>query len=153
MIRLNDDKRSIKFSGSLLGEASSKTDTSLRWVEFKLYKTKGGQYILWRIGKSRVYHTIWCNKKLDFYPSNTVVFSDLIPCQKCQPSPDEEYVSPEMPRSKILTTKNAASVIKLLYMVDKDDIQYLTNVAIDLLNQSSENDKDIKDAYEEEYIY
>ena len=114
MIRLNDDKRSIKFSGSLLGEASSKTDTSLRWVEFKLYKTKGGQYILWRIGKSRVYHTIWCNKKLDFYPSNTVVFSDLIPCQKCQPSPDEEYVSPEMPRSKILTTKNAASVIKLL---------------------------------------
>ena len=57
-----------------------------------------------------------------------------------------------MPRSKILTTKNAASVIKLLYMVDKDDIQYLTNVAIDLLNQASENDKDIKDAYEEEYI-
>ena len=37
-------------------------------------------------------------------------------------------------------------------MVDKDDIQYLTNVAIDLLNQASENDKDIKDAYEEEYI-
>lgn len=152
MIKLNDDKRSIKFTGKILGEASSKTSTRSRWVEFKLYKTQGGQYVLWRTGKSRVYHTIWCNKKLDFYPSNTIIFDELIPCEKCHPTPSEEYISPEMPRNKILTTKNAASVVKLLYMVDKNDVQYLTNVAIDLLEQASINDKDISNAYKEEYI-
>jgi hypothetical protein len=39
MFRLKDGNRVIKFSGEFLAEATSKEDNSLRWSEFKLYKT------------------------------------------------------------------------------------------------------------------
>ena len=152
MIKLNDGKRTLSFSGALLGKSSSFTKDSLRWIEFELYKTQAGQYILWRSGKSKVLHTIWCNKKLDSIPSNAIQLDNFSLCKKCHPSSVETYLSPELPRNKVINTKSANSVVKSLYMTDENDVKYLTKVATDLLEQASGVDEGICKAYKEEYI-
>ena len=107
---------------------------------------------MWRTGKSRVVHTVWCNNNLDAIPGYAVQKDIFIPCNKCKPSFDEEYLCPELPRNKIITTKSPNSVVKLLYMTDENDVRYLTKVATELLDKASDNDEGINTAYKEEYI-
>ena len=51
MFEVKDGSRILQFSGRLLGESSSKRGDSTRWIEFKLYKTENGKYILSRVGE------------------------------------------------------------------------------------------------------
>ena len=60
MIEINDGSRTLQFSGALLGKSSSKRSDSTRWIEFELYRTDNGSYILSRVGVSIMYHTAAC---------------------------------------------------------------------------------------------
>ena len=153
MFRLKDGNRVIKFSGEFLAEATSKEDDSLRWSEFKLYKTQSGKYVLQRVGLSIVYHTTWCRHGLDPVPKETVVSGGWVPCSKCRPDLDTDAViCPEKMRVKVVMTPDAESVVKSLYMKDSDNVFYLTNVAKELLTEASKVDEDIEKAYTEEYL-
>ena len=152
MYRLHDGTRVIKFSGSILGQASSGDEDSLRWSEFTLYKTQSGKYILHRVGKSRVYHTTWCHRGLESTPREAIT-DDWVPCDKCKPHlTRDSVVCPEKTRNKVIMTPTAESVVKSLYMKDADNVFYLTNVAKCLLEEASDNDSDIEKAYTEEYL-
>ena len=61
MIQVKDGSRTLQFSGTLLGKSSSWRNGSTRWIEFALYKTENGSYVLSRIGVSVVYHGAACH--------------------------------------------------------------------------------------------
>jgi hypothetical protein len=152
MFRLHDGNRVIKFSGQILASVSSEDENSLRWSEFTLYKTQANKYILHRIGRSRVYHTLWCHRGLEPTPT-TAITEDWVPCSKCKPNLiNDSMICPEKTRNKVIITPTAESIITALYMKDENDVFYLTNTAKDLLEEASENDEDIKKAYTEEYL-
>jgi hypothetical protein len=153
MFRLKDGSRTVTFSGEFLAESSSREPDSLRWSEFKLYKTQSNTYILQRIGDSRVYHTVWCRKGLEPVPRETIQDGTMVPCSKCHPDLDSDsLVCPESRRVKVIMTPSAEGLVKVLYMKDANDVFYLTNVARELLELASEKDNDIKKAYMEEYL-
>ena len=60
MFEVKDGARTLQFSGKLLGESSSYRPNSNRWIEFRLYRTQSGSYVLSRIGVSLIYHGAAC---------------------------------------------------------------------------------------------
>ena len=60
MHEVKDGSRTLQFSGKLLAESSSWRQGSYRWIEFKLYKTDNGSYILSRVGVSLIFHGAAC---------------------------------------------------------------------------------------------
>lgn len=50
---VQDGKRTIQFTGHLLATASSAMPGKTRWVEFMAFRTQGGMYILYGIGRSK----------------------------------------------------------------------------------------------------
>jgi hypothetical protein len=84
---LRDALRTLRFTGALLAEVSTRADASLRWTEFELYSvaTKPGSYVLYIAGLSVVYHQPGssCNKGVAT-PMNRLP-DDAEPCRSCRP--------------------------------------------------------------------
>lgn len=151
MYVVRDGLRQLKFDGDKLSESSSRTYGRTRWVEFQLYRTAGDQYVLARIGVSLYYHAESCpvieRNRLSPVPTEEVSTA-MVPCETCSPVPMNEHVLyPEEPRYWALVADSAESVIKTLYKVDRDGVQYLTNVSRRLLEDAARIDEDISDAY------
>lgn len=51
---LHDGEREVQFTGVLLGEASSFRRGKSRWSEIKIFRTRGGNYIVAGVGRSTV---------------------------------------------------------------------------------------------------
>lgn len=51
---VQDGRRQVQFEGRRLASASSEASGKRRWVEFTLYRTAGGMYVLHGIGRSVV---------------------------------------------------------------------------------------------------
>lgn len=47
-----DDEKDIAFAGTLLGSVASEIPRNCRWVEYRVYKTRGGKYVFSRIRRS-----------------------------------------------------------------------------------------------------
>ncbi len=60
MFEVKDSARTLQFNGRLLSESSSWRRGSTRWIEFELYKTENGSYILSRVGVSVIFHGAAC---------------------------------------------------------------------------------------------
>jgi len=60
MFEVKDSSRTLQFNGILLSKSSSWRKGSVRWIEFALYKTENGSYVLSRIGVSLIYHGAAC---------------------------------------------------------------------------------------------
>jgi len=56
MYEVKDGARTLQFDGLVLGKSSSWRKGSYRWIEFELYRTESGSYVLSRIGVSLIYH-------------------------------------------------------------------------------------------------
>lgn len=148
---VRDGVRTLEFSGVKLAESSSRDVRKPRWVEFELYKTPKGQYVLARIGVSVYYHSGECQtvarNKLD-----KVEWADLsaayVPCEFCKPDKLAlEEVYPETPRYAAYVCADAVSVVASLMKQDKNRTEYLTNVARRLLTDASLLDTDVADAF------
>jgi len=158
MYTIQNGSRLLRFEGEELGHSSSQNPKSLRWVEFTLYRTNNGQYVIERIGMSKVYHAIGClvtrrnNSPVDPLPAQAI--SDtMVPCPDCRPNPDnEQYLVPENDRHRAQVCNTAESVISSLKQLDSNNTEYLTNVALRLLEQASEADPLISEAFYNEYI-
>lgn len=146
-----DREQTYKFSGVLLAESSSRVGNRPRWVEFKLYRTPRGTYVLSRVGVSIYYHTADCDvvsrNKLSEVDSARVPAA-YVPCPDCRPSrTSPEGIYPETPRYWALHTDNADQVIKNLKKYDTEGIGYLTHVASRLLVSASKNDERIRESF------
>lgn len=155
MFEVKDGARTLQFNGKLLGKSSSKRNDSTRWIEFELYKTDSGSYILSRIGVSLVFHGAAC-PLVRRYGLTEADFSTLsnhaLPCEECQPSSEAELVFPEKYRYWAQVSDDPATVLDALYKYDDGGTRYLTNVAQRLLEDAAKTDAAIAETYRYEII-
>ena len=155
MIEVKDGERILQFEGELLGASSSYKPGALRWIEFSLYKTRSGSYVLSRVGASLIFHTAGCflTQRYNLNEvSVTDLRSDAVACYDCQPTRQVPYVFPEKYRHWAQVTENPEVVLDSLHKRDESGSRYLTKVAQRVLEQASESDADIDQVYRVEII-
>jgi hypothetical protein len=155
MFEVKDGNRTLQFNGKLLGKSSSRRGDSTRWIEFELYKTESGSYILSRVGVSILYHGAACFlvrkyglEEVDYY----TLSGDYIPCEECNPTEEADLVFPEKYRYWAQVSEEPSAVLDALYKYDDGGARYLTNVAQRLLEEASRHDTKIAKAYRFEII-
>jgi hypothetical protein len=157
MYEVKDNKRTIKFDGVLLAFSTSFRPGVKRWIEFGLYRTVGGSYVLSRIGETHLFHDVDCavalRNGLTQIP-RAALREGSVGCDVCRPDRfDTEMVSPEMPRYWAQVSDTAEAVVDSLYKYDEAGARYLTAVAERLLEEASAVDPAIEGAYRVETIY
>ena len=153
--QVKDGSRTLQFNGKMLGRSSSYRRGSTRWIEFELYKTENGSYVLSRVGVSLVFHGAACSlvKRYGLIEASVDDISeDAIPCEECNPSFDLPLVFPEKNRTWAQVSEDPEAVLEALYKYDQGGARYLTNVAQRLLEQASKVDTKIELVYRVETI-
>lgn len=155
MFEVRDDSRILQFNGKLLGESSSYREGSTRWIEFSLYRTESGSYILSRVGVSLIYHGAACPlvKRYNLIEVNADdLHTDALPCEDCRPSKSAVLVFPEKNRYWAQVSDDPDAVLDALYKYDQGGARYLTKVAERLLKTSAKVDAGIDRVYSIEMI-
>jgi hypothetical protein len=157
MYEVKDNKRTLKFDGVLLAFSTSFRPGVKRWIEFQLFRTLGGSYVLARVGETHLYHDPNCavaeRNGLTRIP-RVALQKGSMPCEVCQPDrTDSELISPEMPRYWAQVSDTAEAVVDSLYKYDEAGARYLTGVAERLLEEASAVDAQIEGAYRVETIF
>jgi hypothetical protein len=155
MYEVKDGSRTLQFNGKLLGESSSWRRGSTRWIEFKLFKTENGSYILSRVGVSITYHGAACPLVKRYALTEAPVIElkeDAVPCEECYPNRNLPVIFPEKDRTWAQVSDDPAPVLDALYKYDQGGARYLTNVAQRLLEQAAEQDEKIDTIYRVEMI-
>jgi hypothetical protein len=155
MIEVKDGARTLQFNGALLGKSTSYRHGSTRWIEFELYRTESGSYVLSRVGVSIVYHGAAC-RLVQTYKLQEVLFKDIVknslPCDICNPDRSTDFVFPEKHRYWAQVSEEPSAVLDALYKYDDNGARYLTNVAQRLLESSAQKDSGIDSIYRVEVI-
>jgi hypothetical protein len=154
--KVRNGQRILEFDGQKLSHASSEKPDSDRWVEFTLYFTNGGSYVLERVGQTVIFHrNLGCEvverNKLRF-DSEYELQEHHQPCQLCDPDEYNDLLIIEKPRFYALVTDDPAAIIKSLHKLDANGLPYMTKVAERLLEEASEIDKRLERAYRIQYI-
>jgi hypothetical protein len=160
MYEVKDNKRTLKFDGVLLAFSTSFRPGVKRWIEFGLYRTTGGSYVLSRVGETHLFHDPSCavaeRNGLTKIP-RAALREGSVPCEVCRPNDpgnvSSEIVSPEMPRYWAQVSDTAEAVVDSLYKYDEAGARYLTGVAERLLEEASQVDPAIEAAYRVETIF
>lgn len=155
MYEVKDGSRTLQFNGRILGKSSSWRSGSNRWIEFSLYKTENGSYILSRVGVSLVYHGAACSlvKRYNLVESSTEELSDdATPCQECRPNKELPVIFPEKYRNWAQVSEDPEAVLEALYKYDQGGARYLTNVAQRLLEEAANDDAGVERVYRVEMI-
>lgn len=155
MFEVRDGSRTLQFNGRLLAESSSWRKWSERWIEFALYKTENGSYILSRVGASLIFHGAACPlvKRYNLTEASVKdLDEDAIPCEECNPTFSLPMVFPEKYRYWAQISEEPGPVLDALYKYDDSGAKYLTHVAKRLLEEASENDQNIEHIYRIEKI-
>jgi hypothetical protein len=156
MFEVKDGVRTLQFNGELLAKSSSQRRDSTRWVEFELYRTDSGSYILSRIGVSLVYHGAACSLVAKYKlieASASDLHDDAIPCEECDPDESLDLVFPEKYRYWAQVSDMANAVLDALYQYDTTNgAYYLTGVAKRLLQDASKVDSNMRDVYTVEIV-
>lgn len=152
---VRDGQRELEFSGKLLSTSSSHRHGSPRWVEFELYRTAGGQYVLSRTGWSTCYHRASCDvvsrNRIELQSRDTLA-PDATACRECRPDAYDDMVAPEQPRYWAQVSETPSGVVNSLYKYDDDGTRYLTHVAKRLLADAARLDDDLRDTFFREQV-
>ncbi len=155
MFEVKDSARTLQFNGRLLSESSSWRRGSTRWIEFELYKTENGSYILSRIGVSIIFHGAACPlvKRYGLTEVNAdELTEDALSCEECNASRSAVMVFPEKYRYWAQVSDEPDAVLEALYKQDASGARYLTKVAERLLQDAADVDKGIESIYKVELI-
>lgn len=150
---VSDGRRTYAFDGYHLAHVSSQRSLSPRWVEFDIYRTTGGRYVVSRKGASLLFHTLACDVVKRNNPILGQPGPDRVPCDVCRPNPDEDTIVLEINREWATITPGADGVVEALARYDDAGARYLTNVARRALEMASKYDSAIRAAYEVEFLY
>jgi hypothetical protein len=152
---VKDGDRTLQFDGELLGASSSWRPGAMRWIEFALYKTQSGSYVLSRVGASVIYHSPSCvlveRYNLTDQPTSELR-TDAVSCEDCRPTRQVPFVCPEKYRHWAQVTDDPEVVLDSLYKHDSNKTRYLTKVAERVLIQAAEKDAGIDQVYRVEVI-
>lgn len=153
---VKNGSRLLRFEGEQIATSSSARPGSPRWIEFALFKTDKGSYVLTRVGVSHVYHSSVC-PLVGRYGLHEASVDDLppiaVPCEECDPDYSDPIIYPETYRHWTLVTDDPETVLEALYKPDtRSNTKYLTRVAERLLEDASRVDPDIDQAYRIQYL-
>jgi hypothetical protein len=155
MLEVRDGDRVLQFNGTLLAKSSSQRRGAYRWIEFELYRTESGSYILSRIGVSLFFHGAACSL-VSKYRLNEIFSHQLsfnsVPCPECNPDESLDLVFPEKYRYWAQVSDQPEAVLDALYKYDDNGVRYLTGVAQRLLKDASRVDFEIANVYNVEII-
>jgi hypothetical protein len=150
MFFIKDGDRTLQFNGTLLAKSSSERRGAYRWIEFELYRTESGSYILSRIGVSLIFHGAACSivskYKLSEQPNYTLN-SSSVPCIDCNPDASLDLIFPERYRYWAQVSDQPEAVIDALYKEGDNGTFYLTGVAERLLKDAAKVDGGIDRVY------
>lgn len=155
MYEVRNGNRMLRFEGRHLASSSSKRPGATRWIEFDLYKTEGGKYILSRVGVSYIFHSSVCPlvARYGLHEAHSEDLSTFAtPCQECKPDSLDPVVYPETFRYWTLVADDAEAILEALYKPDDYGARYLTRVAERLLQGAAAQDAEIDMLYRFEYI-
>ncbi len=155
MFEVKDGNRTLQFNGKSLAQSTSRKRDSTRWIEFELFRTDSGSYILSRIGVSLVFHGAACSLVKRYSLQEAPISElhvDAIPCEECNPNESAVLLFPEKYRYWAQVSEEPSAVLDALYKYDNGGARYLTNVAQRLLEEASKNDSEIEKAYRFEII-
>lgn len=155
MHEVKDGSRTLQFNGKLLAQSSSWRKGSTRWIQFSLYKTENGSYILSRVGASLIYHGAACQSVERYNLDESFIralVKTAIPCQDCSPNRSLPIVFPEKYRYWAQVSDNPKPILDALYKYNENGARYLTYVAQKLLEIAAENDENIDYVYRVETI-
>jgi len=155
MYAVKDGDRTLEFDGVLLGSSSSRRKDSIRWIEFNIYRTENGSYILSRIGASIVYHSGACSL-VDKYRLTEINVKKVVdgaePCEICKPTLEAPIVFPEKYRYWAQVSEEPQAVLDALHKYDEGGARYLTAVAKRVLQDAAKLDSAIDLVYRFEKI-
>lgn len=155
MYSVRDGDRTLQFNGTLLAKSTSERRGAYRWIEFELYKTESGAYILSRVGVSLIFHGAACSLVSKYKLTESLsqeLRSDAVPCIDCNPDESLDLVFPEKYRYWAQVSDQPEAVLDALYKYDENGAYYLTSVAQRLLQQAAKVDVDIANVYNVEVI-
>lgn len=155
MLEVRDGDRTLQFNGKILSESTSEKPGSYRWIEFKLYKTESGSYILSRVGVSLIYHGAACSivskyKLTEDFTDELLI--DAVPCDSCNPDASLDLIFPEKHRYWAQVSDRPEAVVEALYKYDDYGARYLTSVAQRLLEKAARLDSEIANVYNYQII-
>lgn len=155
MHQVRDMNRILQFEGDLVSHSTSWRQGSQRWVEFFLYRTESGSYVLSRVGHSLLFHRTECA----IAKRNNLKLSEVagldkhaVGCDICKPDLTSGTVCAEEPRYWAQVCHDADSVIEACWKYDENGTHYLTLVARRMLDEASKQDENIEAAYLVEYV-
>lgn len=135
------------FVGDLIGFGTTRTDDKIRWTEISVYRTRGGKYIIEKVGVSDVFHALdssckrqnWAKEEFD--PAE-----GLRPCPRCNPKTyGQVYVEADRHSTHVTDTPKGA--VQSVYNRDKDGVEFMTIVGHQALIEAAKNDKAIRQEY------
>jgi len=151
--QVRDGARIVTFEGELLAEVSSERPTSPRWTELKLYKTDTDKYVLSKIGRSLVLHMPGCpaivgrlDRFVDVHPGEDPERGswDMHVCVAIDYDQDELLL--EETRFWAVVADTAQDVVNHLQRKE-GGVTLLPRMSVNLLEQASENDEAIGNAF------
>ena len=146
--------RVFDFDGERIASSTSKTSESIRWVDFNLYVTAAGSYVLERIGQSDVFHKLGCEvaerNSLKFTPGDELE-ERHVACKECDPDEYNDVLVLEKPRYFGVWSEKPEDIIDALHR-KKEGVKYMTLVTERLIEEASEYDKRLEKAFRIEYI-
>jgi hypothetical protein len=159
MFQVKDGDRVLQFEGELLAHSSSYRPDAERWVEFDLYRTQAGAYVVSRVGYSVLYHARDCSivRRGRHEPAPVATLTaESRPCTVCNPIANvdqaHELIYPEKPIYWAQPCPDATGAIESLAKYDQDGARYFTHVARNLIRDAAKQDIPLRDAYYVEVI-
>jgi len=160
--RLYNDRQSVIFEGTLLASVTSERDGVQRWTDIEIFRTKGGRFIVNKVGVSVVAHLITCDEvKTKKYHG----IADLLPeetppelrepCPLCNPDielllrTDPPSLTFEQDRHRTDTYTDPESMLEDLYIV-KGGKKILTSIVLWALDEASKHDPLVESVYNKE---
>ena len=152
--------RTYRFDGELLAHASSHRPGRARWSEISLFKTRGGEYILVKAGRSLVFHAkrscAGPFAKSAKGPKIGDAYRERIPCQRCVPVGRPEggihEIFNENDLVTVIRSKSAEGVVESAHILDEDEVLTLPYLAQRMLQDAGTKDEAIKAAYAVEVV-
>lgn len=155
MHSVRDGDRELQFNGTLLARSTSARRGAYRWIEFELYRTESGSYVLSRVGVSLIFHGAACSLVSKYKLSEKPIYELLrnaVPCEECEPDDSLDLIFPEKFRYWAQVSEQADAVLDALYKYDSNGARYLTGVAQRLLREAARVDSEIAEVYNYEII-
>lgn len=133
----------VRFTGVLLGDASSDDGKRLRWQEVAIYKTEAGNYIASRVGRTLVYHALNGCEYGQVTTGDTLGYS---PCPVCNPDPYASRFRLEEDRFTAHISETPQGILESLTSTDQDGVTYRPRVVQEALREAAANDAALKEA-------